>query len=185
MAKIISLDKFKRRSVATKALEYWNKKFPERLEIDTRFSDITDATLAFLIQPSEESTWATYELIMAMKNLGGKARFFFMEDKEKMVIIELGMFLLDQLRFECLKRLGWIESYPAERYAILELIDNYGTLSETIRNQSPVLSRSHPQYENFKRATELDKEVIIRRLFPEAMKIFCPEDMGGGSSSGE
>lgn len=183
MADIISLDKFKRRSVATKALEYWNKRFPEKLEVDTRFSDLTDATLAFLIQPREESTWATYELIMAMKNLGGKARFFFMEDKEKMVIIELGMFLLDQFRFECLKRLGWIESYPAEKYAILELIDNYGVLSETIRNQNPELSSSHPQYENFRRATKLDREVIIRKLFPEAIKIFCPENIGGGSSS--
>ncbi len=183
MADIISLDKFKRKSVATKALEYWNKRFPEKLEVDTRFADLTDDTLAFLIQPREESNWATYELIMAMKNLGGKARFFFMDDKEKMIIIELGMFLLDQFRFECLKRLGWIESYPAEEYPILELIDNYDVLADKIRSENPVLSRDHPQYEKFEHATKLDREVIIRRLFPEAMKIFCPKNTGDGSSS--
>ncbi|HDM77106.1 MAG TPA: hypothetical protein ENG51_11665 [Deltaproteobacteria bacterium] len=185
MADVIFLDRFKRESVATKALEYWNKRFPEKLGVDTRFSDLTDSTLAFLIQSREESSWATYELIMAMKNLGGKARFFFMEDKEKIVIIELGMFLLDQFRFECLKRLGWIESYPAEEYPILELIDNYDVLSGKIRNTNPLLSRNHPQYEEFERATKLDKEVIIRRLFPEALKVFCPENTGDGSSSGK
>ncbi len=183
MADIISLDRFKLQAVATKALEYWNKRFPEKLGLDTRFADLTDSTLAFLIQPGEESIWATYELILAMKNLGGKARFFFMEDKEKMVIIDVGMFLLDQFRFECLKRLGWIDSYPAENYPILELINNYDVLSSKIRNQNPILSKTHPRYDDFQRATKLDKEVIIRRLFPEALKIFTPQNTGDGSTS--
>jgi len=51
-------------------------------------------------------------------------------------------------------------------------IHNYNNLVNEIRNENPLLAPHHPDYHDFGQATELDKEAIVRRLIPAALKAF-------------
>ncbi|HYR03356.1 MAG TPA: hypothetical protein VES58_08435, partial [Syntrophobacteria bacterium] len=102
MVEIVHLATFKRRQAARRGFKAWLRRFGEPLDEETRIGDLSDRTLAFLISPGEENIFLLYELVMGVKGLGTSSDFFNLDRALKMEVIDISIYLLDQLRFECM-----------------------------------------------------------------------------------
>lgn len=172
MAEVIQLDSFKRKQAAIRGFRSWSRRFKEKLDEQTSLSDLSNKTLLFLISPGDQNIFALYELVMGVKDLGTTSDFFQLDKAEKMEVIDISIYLLDQLRFECMRRLNWLESSIRHEVPIVELIEEYPLLKEQGTKLVPPLSDSHPKYQIFERLSEFEKETFIRKQIPEAIEKF-------------
>ena len=108
---------------------------------------------------------------MNLEGLGSGFGFNELEPDKKLVVLDRHLLLLDRSRYEYMKRLGWIISYPGEEYTLVELILNFNNLAPDIQAKPPVLSSDHPAYEDYSGLDLNEKEQVIRKLIPEALKL--------------
>ncbi len=169
MSQVIDL-KENRLAIATKrGFRNWSSHFKEDFGLTTQLAQISSKTLSLLAQGRDKSTFYLYDLIMNLKGLGSGFEFAELSPKEKMIVIDLYLFLLDHIRFECMKRLKWLERYPGEETALVELIVNFDKLAPNLQAEAPLLSAHHPGYNEYQDLTFFDKEVFIRKLIPQAL----------------
>jgi hypothetical protein len=97
-----------------------------------------------------------------------------------MNVTDVTLFLLDLARFEAMYRLGWLDDYPFLKVPLIDLIQTFNEQFSAVRNNSPALSSAHPLYEEYVAEFEGDRHAFIRKLIPEAIKVFCDlEDDAG------
>ncbi len=169
MPQVIDLEEGRLQVFIKKGFRNWKSRFNEDFGADTRLTNITFNTLCILSQGRENSNFYIYDLIMNISGMGSGFEFNELEPKEKMAVIDQYLFLLDSIRFECMKRLGWFESCPGDDYTLVELIRRFDSLAPHLKAQIPVLSEKHPQYEQFSGMTSFEKEAFIRKLIPKAL----------------
>ena len=172
MAEVIQLESFKRKQAAIRGFKSWSKRFDEELDEQTKLSDLSDKTLVFLISPGDENIFALYELVMGVMDLGTAADFFHLDKDEKMEVIDNSIYLLDQLRFESMRRLGWLVSSYQQFLPIIELVEQCSHLGQQARAPIPALSTSHPKYQTYQKSPDMEKETFVRKLIPEAIEEF-------------
>ena len=173
MSEIVDIDKARLEIKAKKGFKNLSKRFEHNFGSSTRMENIPDRALAFLAEGGQESTDYYYDLIMGLKGLDADSGFNILAPADKMAVIDIHLFLLDRARYEYMKRLGWLDSYPGERHSVVELVMSFGDLAPDIQARPPVLSASHPCYDDYISKNLFEKEVIIRKLIPEALnKIF-------------
>ena len=97
---------------------------------------------------------------MNLQGLGSGFEFNELDTKDKMSVIDRYLFLLDQIRFEYIKRLGWLESYPGEEFTLVELIIQFDQLAPGLRAKPPSLSKDHPDYSKFRDMNSFQKEEL-------------------------
>jgi hypothetical protein len=178
MAVILELQHQRRRLKAKRGFEAWNKRFRESLDERACLEDLSDAMLQTLIQSNEGSSLLLYDLIMGFMRLGKGAKFPDLESRAKMAVMDISLFLLDQLRFEVMRRLDWVENSPVFRIPILDLVEQFAASYEAMKNQTPELLPSHPRYHEYKELFEGDRSVFIRRLIPDAIEAFLERNEG-------
>ena len=89
-----------------------------------------------------------------------------------MRVVDIHLFLADQLRFEMMQRLDWLLRYGGSNYSLLEMVQEFDTIKIKCRQNPPDLARSNPNYSEYTQLTDGDKEVFIRRLLQEALDQF-------------
>ena len=172
MAEVVQLESFKRKQAATRGFKSWSKRFGDKLDEQTRLSDLSDNTLLFLISPGDQNIFALYELVMGVKNLGTASDFFHLDKAVKMEVIDISIYLLDQLRFECMRRLDWLESGAGQPLPIIELVVQYPLLRGLGPASIPTLKESHSKSQVYRGLPELEKETFLRNQIPEAINEF-------------
>jgi len=172
MTKVVDLKSYRIRAQELRSFGSWQKRFSETYNYRTRLSDISDKTLYYLSQPGENSSNAYYELIMGILDLGLAAEFHFLDNRDQMRVVDIHLFLADQVRFEMMRRLDWILNFEASKYSLLELVQEFDTLKNSCRSHPPELARSNSNYADYTLLTDGDKEVFIRRLLQEALDAF-------------
>ncbi len=172
VAKILDMKEKRQHLTAKRGFEKWSRRFAESFDENTRLIDLGDATLAKLIQPGEESSMAIYEFIMGVQGLGTGTRFYFLENLDKMAIMDITLFFLDQLRFEAMHRLGWVEDFPTSKIPLVDLVAEFAGRFSSDKHQTPALSSSNPRYEEYMKTFEGDRASFIRRLIPEILEIY-------------
>ncbi|MBU0736298.1 MAG: hypothetical protein KJ573_15285 [Proteobacteria bacterium] len=170
MPQIIDLKKGRLELAVKRGYRNWKSRFKEDFGLDTRFCQISFKTLAYLAQGKDKSAFYLYDLIMRLKNLGSGFEFNTLDSKSKMAVIDLHLFLLDRIRFECMKRLGWLEGYPGEDFTLVEFVIQFDRLAPGLQAKIPLLSQSHPDYKEFHSINAFDKEGFVRKLIPRLMK---------------
>ena len=170
MSQVIDLEQSRLLVAVKKGFRNWRTHFQESFGINTRFADISSKTIAHLAQGREKGTFYLYDLIMNLKGLGSGFEFDELRAGKKMNVIDQYLFLLDCLRFECMKRLNIIETYPGEERSLVELIINFEKLVPRLQAENPVLSRNHPGFQEYSKMTTLEKEVFVRKLIPKALE---------------
>ena len=178
MSQVINLKESRFLFAVKRGFRNWESRFNEHFGTDTRFSKISLRTLSYLAQGKDKGTFHIYDLIMNLQGLGSGFEFNELSPKKKMAVIDQYLFLLDQIRFECMKRLGWLESYPGEEFTLVELIANFEKLAPGLQAKIPLLSRNHPGYEDYAAMTTYDKEGFVRKLIPKLL-----EEMQGYSTT--
>ncbi len=169
---IIDLEGYRIREAARRAFSSLIKPSGDTYPADLRFRDLSDKTLYFLSQSSRESDMAYYELIMGALNLGKPAKFYYLNNRDQLKVVDIHLFLMDQVRFEVMHRLGWLDGFAAAKYPLLELVMAFDRIKPLCIGKPLCLSPRHPGYAAFSSMVLGDREAFIRRLLPEAMESF-------------
>jgi len=170
MSRVIDLEQGRLLMAVKKGYRNWTGRFKEDFGIETRLSYISFPTLSYLAQGKDKGTFYLYDLIMNLLNLGSGFEINELNAKKKMAVIDQALFLLDHIRFECMKRLGWLETCPCGGFTLVELITQFYRLAPSLRAKVPTLSKAHPGYKRFSLMNSLDQEVFIRKLIPKLLK---------------
>jgi hypothetical protein len=77
-------------------------------------------------------------------------------------------------------RLGWLEDNPYLQCPMLDLIEDFQNKFAQSKLTSPTLSTNHPLYKDYASQFDFDRHAYVRRLIPEAIKVFCDpgDDIG-------
>lgn len=172
MTKVVDLHNYRLQVLEKRGFGPWQKRFSESYDSRTRPSDLSDNTLYYLSQPGENSSNAYYELIMGILDLGPATEFHYLDNRDQMRVVDIHLFLADQLRFEMMRRLKWLLSYGGSNHSLLEMVQEFDTIKAICRQNPPDLARSNPGYSEYDQLTVGDKEVFIRRLLQEALDEF-------------
>jgi hypothetical protein len=178
MAVILELQQERRRILARRAFAGWARRFSDQLDEHTRLSDLSDGTLRTLSQSGESASMLIHDLVIRFRGLGNGAKFHDLGREAKMAVMDVSLFLLDQIRFEVMRRLGWVEDSPVFGLPIIDLVEGFPPVCSGIANQTPGLLRSHPLYDEYRAVFEGDRSVFVRKLIPEALEAFQEEDKG-------
>lgn len=171
MTGVVDLEKARLEMTARRGYRNWSSRFGEDFGLSTTLSHISLKTLVCLTEGKENSSFYLYDLIMNLENLGSGFEFNELDPKEKMSVIDRHLFLLDRIRFEYMKRLGWLESYPGEEFTLVELIINFDRLAPDLHAKTPVLTKDHPAYSEFcNMMNPFEKEEFIGKLIQRALR---------------
>lgn len=170
MSEIVDIEKARVELRTKKGFKRWFSLFKCSFGISTRMEDIPDNAIAFLAAGNQKSSFYYYDLIMNVKDLGSGLNFNELEPADKMAVIDIHLFLLDRARYEYMKRLGWLTYYPGEEYPLVELVMAFSDLAPDLLAKPAGLCQSHPCYMDYISKNLFEKEEIIRKLIPEALK---------------
>ncbi len=167
---VIDLRKAKMELAAKRGYRNWVSRFHEAFDFKTRPADISLETLSQLAKGKGENAFCLYDLIMNLLELGSGFELNELASEEKMIVIDRYLFLLDIIRFEYMKRYGWLNSYPGENLALAEVIIDFMKLGPSLQARLPELSQDHPDYKLFLEMNTFEKTEFIRKLIPEILK---------------
>ncbi len=172
MPKLVDLHDYRTKVVEQKVIGPWKKRLSETYHSETRLSDLSDRTLYFLAQPGEDSSIAYYELIMGVLYLGPATKFNYLASEQQMRVVDIHLFLAEQMRFEMMRRLKWLAALPCQESSIIAMVQTYEQMRTKCRDNPPGLAPSHPGSEAYRQLATRDKEVFIRQLLREALEEF-------------
>ena len=174
MAEIINLSRFRSKVAADQGFRSWLARFQEQFGPDTRLRDLSPSTLLYLATPGEENLFVFFDLVMGAQGLGGSVRFRLddLDNDLKMKIMDTAFALVDRVRFEVMRRLGWVAPAPEEDVPIIDLVRQAWRQGDELGQAPPVLAPEHPDYPAFARLNPMDRMVFLRRLIPRAVMCF-------------
>ena len=172
MTKVVDLQTYRTKALEHRGFGPWQKRFGESFDSTTRIVDLSDSTLYYLAQPGESSSVAYYEFIMGILDLGAAPKFHYLGNRDQMLIVDIHLFLADQMRFEMMRRLEWIRTYAGGEYSLVNMILKFEKVKIKCREYPPDLAESNPDYATYTQLTVGDKEVFIRRMLQEALESF-------------
>jgi hypothetical protein len=170
VTEVVEIRKARLVMAARKGYRNWKTQFGEDFGLDTHLSDISTRTLASLALGKERSTFYLLDLIMNLEHRGSGFEFSELDPRDKMTVLDRYLFLLDRIRFEYMKRLGWLESYPGKEFTLVDLILQFERLAPRLQADTPTLSRDHSAYNEFRDMNVFEREELIRKLIPKALK---------------
>ncbi len=175
MAEVIDLERFRAKVAADQGFRTWLARFKEEFGPETRLADLSASTLLYLASPGEENLYVFFDLVMGTRGLGGSVRFRLddLDYAAKLKIMDTAFALVDRVRFELMRRLGWVEEdIPGGESPIIQLVQQAWRQETDFARQVPRLAADHPDYEAYARLNPLDRVVFIRRLIPQAVAAF-------------
>ncbi len=181
-SKVVDLERFRLTKAVCRVEGMFEARFGVSLGPETTPAELPDRVLAFLIEGKAAATEFVQDMIIRLLALGRGISFHYLAKPDKMAVLDSYFFLLDQLRFEAMRRLGWVSSYPGQGFPVVliavdpDLVKSQGGPLE--------LSSDHPSYPEFRLRRDLDGEVVVRRLIPKAIAAF-QEKAGTNGSDGE
>lgn len=170
MTEVVDMEAARLGMAVRRGYRNWKSQFQEDFGVETKLADISSKTLASLAQGKEKSTFYIFDLIMSLTNLGSGFEFGDLSGKEKMAVMDRYLFLLDRIRFEYMKRLGWLEEYAGAEFTLVEMVIRFDQLAPRLQAKIPLLSRNHPAYQEFCGMNAFEKEELIRKMIPKALK---------------
>jgi hypothetical protein len=172
MTKVVDLKAYRTKAVEQRGFGPWRKRFAESYDSKTRLADLSDKTLHDLAQPGEPSSIAYYELVMGILDLGAAPKFHYLSNRDQLMVVDLHFFLADQVRFEMMRRLGWIQNFAGAEYTLLEMVQNFVNVRNECGRKPPGMAASNPAFTAYAALTDGDKEVFLRRMLQEALETF-------------
>ena len=172
MTNVVDILAYRAKAVEQRAFGPWEKRFGESYHINTKLSDLSDTALYFLAQPGENSAVAFYELIMGILDLGPATKFNYIPNREQITVVDIHLFLTDQVRFEIMRRLKWLINLPCEKYGLVEMVQGFDTVKSECKGTFPELAGSHPDYPAYAQLPHSERESFIRRMLRDALETF-------------
>ncbi|MCP4749772.1 MAG: hypothetical protein GY866_02675 [Proteobacteria bacterium] len=172
MAEATDLNAYRIGKAGERGLAPWKERFGEAYPTTAHLSDLSDNTLLFLAQPGDENVMAFYELIMGILDLGNASGSDRLEPPRQLEVMDIHLYLTDRVRFEVMRRLGWLASYPGESCSLVELVLTFHDRQYEAFENPPLLSADHPDHEKFQSLIDREKGVFVRKLLTNALQTF-------------
>jgi hypothetical protein len=176
LADIIDMEEKRRVLAARRGFRPWRSHFSDDFHENTCSKDLAHTTLQRLIQPGENSMEVIYEFVAEVKKFGADDSFDVLDTATKMAVMDISLFILDQMRFECMRRLGWVESYETCNIPLIDLVEKFPEGFAHLQHCTPPLSSIHPLYPEYAATFDADRGAFIRRLIPQALEAFGKEE---------
>jgi hypothetical protein len=174
VAEVLDLERFRSKIAADQGFRTWLARFKEQFGPETRLQDLSPLTLLYLATPGEDNLYVYFDLIMGAQGLGGSLRFR-LDDVDypiKLKIMDTAFAMVDRVRFEVMRRLGWVEEAPDMDMPLIELVRQAWRQGAPFAQEIPSISARHPEFEAYQRLSPMDRNVFIRRLIPRAVGQF-------------
>ena len=172
MDKIINLSDYRHQVFHRKVYGYWKQHLGESFHLNYRLMDLSDKALYLLAQPGDASTKLYYQLIMGVLDFGEADNFFYLDNHQKLTVVDIHMFLADHGRFEMMRRLGWLENHSCLQHPLVTIVQKFDEIKSGCQADFPVLVSTHPDYESYQRLIPREKQVFIRRMLHDALEVF-------------
>ena len=172
MGEIIQLAQYKTERGARTSFQPWCRYFNETFDANTRLGDLSASTLCRLAQPGDTASALIYDLILGLLGFGQHDTFDTLGKTIQMEVIDIHLFISDQIRFEMMYRLGWLARLPVDQYPISVMVSKFVEVKVFCQHYPPVLASTHPQHAEYTALVDRDREVLIRRLLPAALVAF-------------
>ena len=172
--KVVSIKLYVLRRAAENGFAEWRKLFRtfNKLDENTRWSDLPDWLLLFLCEESRESQLTMYELLMGSLGLGKGDEFESLTGDSITNLLNIYFFLTDQIRFECMRRLEWIEKVPLAEKSIIETIMDLKSGKYPYCIDPPAPGETHPCYKEDHESSGVDRASLVRQYIPDAINAF-------------
>ncbi len=174
MGGIVSLQSHRKKRFAERGFREWRRIFQSVADLDehTRWADLPDDVILFFCEESPESRDSFYDLLMSVHH-GSSGHEFESQPFDRLAtLLNAYFFITDQARFECMRRLGWIESIPGGDCSILDVVMDSRTYEYTCLMETPAPTPQHPAYDEDLRSRGMDRAAMVRKYTPEALGMF-------------
>jgi len=158
---------------ARRAFSLWERHLGRLFDERTAIRDLPDAVLAVLIQPGEQCTRLLQSLVVKILVGEEATDLEKLSPSRKIQAIDLSLFLMDQIRFECMRRLGWVEADPRAEVPIVDLLDQLATGQLSGAQTTPAILADHPLYAEYEKTYVGDRATFVRKLIPRAIEEFA------------
>ncbi|RJQ70720.1 MAG: hypothetical protein C4519_20595 [Desulfobacteraceae bacterium] len=172
MAEIVSISEYRERSALRVGYRSWRRFFKEEFPAQTRLCDLSPAVLGRLAEPGKSSDLLFYSLIIGFLGFSANERFETLGKRMQMHVVDVHLFLSDQVRFEMMWRMGWLARFGAEQHTLFELVRQFDRFRKRCQENPPLLASSHPRFNEYEDLIDQDKQVFIRRMFQDALDAF-------------
>jgi len=172
MAKIIPIDEYRDLQALRAGFSHWRHCFHEDFHARTGLSELSPATLDRLAEPGDDSTTALCSLIIGFLGLGQSETFESLDSQIQSYVLDIHLFMADQIRFEMMYRLGWIDQFTGNRFALFDMVKQFERVKQACQERPPQLAKDHPAYDDYRVLIDRDKQVFIRRMLSSALEAF-------------
>jgi hypothetical protein len=172
MAEIVQLAQYREQTALHNGFRLLRCKFDEDFDACTHLADLPANVLYALAQLNDNSTQMLYAMILGFLGFGAAARFDGLDSTTQKEVVDLHLFLSDQIRFEMMYRLGWLGQVPGCDLPLFDLVRKSDSAKRICRQNLPHLSSNHPDYPSYLQLIDRDRQVYIRRLMPSALEAF-------------
>ena len=172
MAEIVQLAQYREKSALRDGFHLLRSRFDQDFDACTHFSDLAPKVLYQLALPNDSSMQLLCGMILGFLGFGAAATFDAMDSSVQKEVVDLHLFVSDQIRFEMMYRLGWLGNVPGRQLSIYAMVRDSGYAQRLCRHNPPRLSSDHPDFHSYHALIERDRQVFIRRLMPAALEAF-------------
>ncbi len=174
MPKVVSFASHKFRKAADRGFGEWQRRFSSITFFDehTRWTDLPDEVILFFCEETPASKHSLYGLIMNAQQLGSAHDFETQPFDRLSTLLNVYFFITDQVRFECMRRLGWVEVVPKGDQPIIEVAMTAATYDYASLLETPAPTPVHPCHAEDVRSNGMDRAALVRRYAPRAVEQF-------------
>ncbi len=172
MAKIIPMDEYRNLQALRAGFSHWRHFFSDDFNLHTTLAALSPETLSRLAEPGEDSSAVLYALIIAFLGFGPYETFESLDSKHQSHVLDIHLFMADQIRFEMMNRLGWLDQFIGNQFALFEMVKQFERAKQACHERPPQLSTGHPGYNDYRLLIDRDKQVFIRRMLSSALEAF-------------
>jgi hypothetical protein len=172
MAEIVQLAQYREQSALRDGFHLLRCRFNQDFDACTCFADLAPEILYHLALPDDSTTQLLYGMILGFQGFGAAATFDAVDPHIQKDVVDLHLFISDQVRFEMMYRLGWLGHVPGRDLPIFAMIRDSDYAQSHCQQNPPQLSSDHPDFHSYRALIERDQQVFIRRLMPAALEAF-------------
>lgn len=174
MHKIVRLKDYRRHKAAWRGFRKWKASLPpgKCLDENTTFPDLPDDLLLLLCEDNNESRLLIYDFIMGALDMGRGYAFESLPSSQLIPLLDICFMLTDLARFECMRRLGWIDKIPSGQEAIVALVFKAAESNGPKFIRIGSLTKAHPAYAQDIGNHGIDRQSLVRKYLKEALQLF-------------
>ena len=172
MSRVVDMRKWQRQREAEAAFGRWEQRIGYRPTPHERLSQLPPEILSNLAELKHPATLALYDVVLGVRGLGAGERFPYLEPRPRLEALDAFLFLADQVRFELMVRLGWLEPTRMRDFTIVEMAKDYRDIQAKAGQEPPRLTQAYPSYAQVKRRLEMEPEAVVRSIIPQALEAF-------------